>query len=62
MKSDSSLIFRRLKELNTKHRVIMTGTPLNNNIRYAAISLDPLASRNVHVPYFQRVVQLDELP
>ncbi|KAG9018869.1 hypothetical protein FRB90_008806 [Tulasnella sp. 427] len=33
LKSDSSLIFRRLKELNTKHRVIMTGTPLNNNIR-----------------------------
>ncbi|KAL0951419.1 hypothetical protein HGRIS_008111 [Hohenbuehelia grisea] len=33
LKSDSSLIFRKLKELNTIHRVIMTGTPLNNNIR-----------------------------
>ncbi|KAH9944195.1 P-loop containing nucleoside triphosphate hydrolase protein [Epithele typhae] len=33
LKSDASLIFRRLKELNTFHRVIMTGTPLNNNIR-----------------------------
>ncbi|KAI0654200.1 SNF2 family N-terminal domain-containing protein [Cubamyces menziesii] len=33
LKSDSSLIFKRLKELNSFHRVIMTGTPLNNNIR-----------------------------
>ncbi|KAI9057725.1 hypothetical protein FKP32DRAFT_1597935 [Trametes sanguinea] len=33
LKSDTSLIFKRLKELNSFHRVIMTGTPLNNNIR-----------------------------
>ncbi|KAI8990487.1 SNF2 family N-terminal domain-containing protein [Trametes punicea] len=33
LKSDASLIFKRLKELNSFHRVIMTGTPLNNNIR-----------------------------
>ncbi|KAI0639630.1 hypothetical protein C8Q77DRAFT_1082196 [Trametes polyzona] len=33
LKSDASLIFKRLKELNTFHRIIMTGTPLNNNIR-----------------------------
>ncbi|KAI0936745.1 hypothetical protein AcV5_004808 [Taiwanofungus camphoratus] len=33
LKNDSSLIFRKLKELTTIHRVIMTGTPLNNNIR-----------------------------
>ncbi|TBU49968.1 SNF2 family N-terminal domain-containing protein [Dichomitus squalens] len=33
LKSDASLIFKRLKELKSKHRIIMTGTPLNNNIR-----------------------------
>ncbi|TFY59851.1 hypothetical protein EVJ58_g5524 [Rhodofomes roseus] len=33
LKSDASLIFKKLKDLNTMHRVIMTGTPLNNNIR-----------------------------
>ncbi|KAJ7630765.1 SNF2 family DNA-dependent ATPase [Roridomyces roridus] len=33
LKSDSSLLFKKLNELNTLHRVIMTGTPLNNNIR-----------------------------
>ncbi|KAH7930550.1 hypothetical protein BV22DRAFT_56154 [Leucogyrophana mollusca] len=33
LKSDSSLLFKKLKELNTIQRVIMTGTPLNNNIR-----------------------------
>ncbi|KIY63755.1 hypothetical protein CYLTODRAFT_425826 [Cylindrobasidium torrendii FP15055 ss-10] len=33
LKSDASLLFRKLNELNTCHRVIMTGTPLNNNIR-----------------------------
>ncbi|CDO72994.1 hypothetical protein BN946_scf185007.g48 [Trametes cinnabarina] len=33
LKSDTSLIFKRLKELKSFHRVIMTGTPLNNNIR-----------------------------
>jgi chromodomain-helicase-DNA-binding protein 4 len=38
VKSDSSLLFRRLSELNTEHRVIMTGTPLNNNVRYDCIS------------------------
>ncbi|KAJ6604478.1 SNF2 family DNA-dependent ATPase [Mycena vulgaris] len=33
VKSDSSLLFRKLNELNSIHRIIMTGTPLNNNIR-----------------------------
>lgn len=33
VKSDTSLIFKMLGELNTLHRIIMTGTPLNNNIR-----------------------------
>ncbi|KAI0778404.1 hypothetical protein BD413DRAFT_489884 [Trametes elegans] len=33
LKSDASLIFKRLKELKSFHRIIMTGTPLNNNIR-----------------------------
>ncbi|KAJ7492793.1 SNF2 family DNA-dependent ATPase [Mycena latifolia] len=33
LKSDSSLLFRKLNELNSVHRIIMTGTPLNNNIR-----------------------------
>ncbi|KZO94023.1 hypothetical protein CALVIDRAFT_502015 [Calocera viscosa TUFC12733] len=33
IKNDSSLIFKRLREMNSAHRVLMTGTPLNNNIR-----------------------------
>jgi SNF2 family DNA or RNA helicase len=33
VKSDSSLIFNRLKTLNTVHRILLTGTPLNNNLR-----------------------------
>ncbi|KAF8898923.1 SNF2 family N-terminal domain-containing protein [Infundibulicybe gibba] len=33
LKSDTSLLFRKLNELNSVHRIIMTGTPLNNNIR-----------------------------
>ncbi|KAK0478320.1 SNF2 family DNA-dependent ATPase [Armillaria novae-zelandiae] len=33
VKSDKSLLFRKLNELNSIHRIIMTGTPLNNNIR-----------------------------
>jgi SNF2 family DNA or RNA helicase len=33
VKSDSSLIFARLRKLNTVHRLLLTGTPLNNNIR-----------------------------
>ncbi|KAA1471579.1 hypothetical protein DENSPDRAFT_799677 [Dentipellis sp. KUC8613] len=33
LKNDNSLLFRKLNELNTIHRIIMTGTPLNNNIR-----------------------------
>ncbi|OCH94711.1 hypothetical protein OBBRIDRAFT_746991 [Obba rivulosa] len=33
LKSDVSLLFKKLKELNTIHRIIMTGTPINNNIR-----------------------------
>lgn len=33
MKSDSNLIFNRLKTLNTVHRILLTCTPLNNNLR-----------------------------
>ncbi|EIN14062.1 hypothetical protein PUNSTDRAFT_140446 [Punctularia strigosozonata HHB-11173 SS5] len=33
LKSDSSLIFKKLRELKSIHRVLMTGTPLNNNMR-----------------------------
>jgi SNF2 family DNA or RNA helicase len=33
VKSDGSLIFNRLKTLNSVHRILMTGTPLNNNLR-----------------------------
>ncbi|KIY45795.1 hypothetical protein FISHEDRAFT_9154, partial [Fistulina hepatica ATCC 64428] len=33
LKSDKSLLFTKLTELNSRHRIIMTGTPLNNNIR-----------------------------
>ncbi|WOO77567.1 Chromodomain-helicase-DNA-binding protein 4 [Vanrija pseudolonga] len=33
LKSNSSLIFNRLKTLNSVHRILLTGTPLNNNLR-----------------------------
>ncbi|KAI0689886.1 SNF2 family N-terminal domain-containing protein [Cytidiella melzeri] len=33
LKGDSSLLFKKLRELNLVHRIILTGTPLNNNIR-----------------------------
>jgi chromodomain-helicase-DNA-binding protein 4 len=33
VKSDRSLLFKRLNELNSIHRILMTGTPINNNIR-----------------------------
>ncbi|KAF8642010.1 hypothetical protein AX16_009731 [Volvariella volvacea WC 439] len=33
LKNDSSLLFRKLNELKSAHRIIMTGTPLNNNMR-----------------------------
>ena len=33
VKSDNSLIFKRLKTLNSVHRILLTGTPLNNNLR-----------------------------
>jgi len=33
LKSDSSLMFNKLKKLNAVHRVLLTGTPLNNNLR-----------------------------
>ncbi|KDQ19888.1 hypothetical protein BOTBODRAFT_27309 [Botryobasidium botryosum FD-172 SS1] len=33
LKSDSSILFRRLNDLHSMHRILMTGTPLNNNIR-----------------------------
>lgn len=33
VKSDNSKIFNDLKTLNSVHRILLTGTPLNNNIR-----------------------------
>lgn len=33
VKSDRSLLFKRLNELTSIHRILMTGTPINNNIR-----------------------------
>ncbi|KIL71765.1 hypothetical protein M378DRAFT_155365 [Amanita muscaria Koide BX008] len=33
LKNDSSMLFKKLNELNSRHRILMTGTPLNNNIR-----------------------------
>ncbi|PFH54826.1 hypothetical protein AMATHDRAFT_134744 [Amanita thiersii Skay4041] len=33
LKNDASLLFKKLNELNSRHRIIMTGTPLNNKIR-----------------------------
>lgn len=33
VKNNSSLLFQRLKKLNAVHRVLLTGTPLNNNLR-----------------------------
>ncbi|KIR36110.1 pol II transcription elongation factor [Cryptococcus deuterogattii MMRL2647] len=33
VKSDNSKIFNNLKTLNSVHRILLTGTPLNNNIR-----------------------------
>ncbi|KAH9049552.1 SNF2 family N-terminal domain-containing protein [Lactarius hengduanensis] len=33
LKNDQGLLFKKLNELKVSHRIIMTGTPLNNNIR-----------------------------
>lgn len=33
VKSDNSKIFNNLKTLNSVHRILLTGTPLNNNVR-----------------------------
>lgn len=33
MKNNTGLLFQRLKKLNVVHRVLLTGTPLNNNLR-----------------------------
>lgn len=33
VKAGSSLIFKKLNELNAVHKVLLTGTPLNNTIR-----------------------------
>ncbi|KAH7344948.1 SNF2 family N-terminal domain-containing protein [Rhizoctonia solani] len=46
LKSDSSLLFRKLNELYTVHRILMTGTPLNNNIRELFNLMNFLDSRN----------------
>ncbi|KAH9045968.1 SNF2 family N-terminal domain-containing protein, partial [Lactarius hengduanensis] len=33
LKNDHGLLFKKLNELKVSHRIIMTGTPLNDNIR-----------------------------
>ncbi|TFK56559.1 hypothetical protein OE88DRAFT_1730039 [Heliocybe sulcata] len=33
LKGEGSLLFKKLTQLNAVHRVLMTGTPLNNNMR-----------------------------
>lgn len=33
VKNNTGLLFQRLKKLNAVHRVLLTGTPLNNNLR-----------------------------
>ncbi|KAI0347824.1 hypothetical protein BDW22DRAFT_1349889 [Trametopsis cervina] len=51
LKSDSSILFKKLKELHTVHRIILTGTPLNNNIRelFNLMNfLDPIEWNNLH--------------
>ncbi|KAJ1311388.1 hypothetical protein OPQ81_009880 [Rhizoctonia solani] len=46
LKNDSSLLFRKLNELKTIHRILMTGTPLNNNIRELFNLMNFLDPRN----------------
>ncbi|KAF9479710.1 hypothetical protein BDN70DRAFT_878461 [Pholiota conissans] len=48
LKSDASLLFRKLNELNTAHRIIMTGTPLNNNMRELFNLMNFLDPENWH--------------
>ena len=51
VKSDGSLIFNRLKTLNSVHRILLTGTPLNNNLRelFNLLNfLDPDTFESVH--------------
>ncbi|WRT67913.1 uncharacterized protein IL334_004887 [Kwoniella shivajii] len=51
LKSDGSLIFNRLKTLNSVHRILLTGTPLNNNLRelFNLLNfLDPVAFRDLY--------------
>lgn len=46
VKSDSNLIFNRLKTLNSVHRILLTGTPLNNNLRELFNLLNFLDAQN----------------
>lgn len=39
VKNDSSLLFRKLNELHTVHRIIMTGVSLSLHIIYYAANL-----------------------
>ncbi|WVR06458.1 hypothetical protein IAU60_003489 [Kwoniella sp. DSM 27419] len=51
LKSDSNLIFNRLKTLKTVHRILLTGTPLNNNLRelFNLLNfLDPATFSDLH--------------
>lgn len=54
VKSDSNLIFNRLKALNSVHRILLTGTPLNNNLRelFNLLNfLDPISFQCVPLIY-----------
>ncbi|KAI0322695.1 hypothetical protein OF83DRAFT_1092474 [Amylostereum chailletii] len=48
LNNDNSIIFKKLRELKTMHRIIMTGTPLNNNIRELFNLMNFLDPENWH--------------
>jgi SNF2 family DNA or RNA helicase len=58
VKSDTNLIFNRLKTLNTVHRILLTGTPLNNNLRelFNLLNfLDPVNFKYVYPRFIDQV-------
>ncbi|EIM83636.1 uncharacterized protein STEHIDRAFT_160211 [Stereum hirsutum FP-91666 SS1] len=74
LKNDGSLLFKKLNELNTIHRIIMTGTPLNNNMHqwndltaleeYDQENLNEESVKALHErlrPYFLRRVKAEVL-
>lgn len=57
VKSDTSLLFRKLKELNILHRIILTGVRAVSSFRQMILTI---LQDSVEQQY-SRVVQLDEL-